>query len=89
MIEKAGLTDEMLLCCAQRRGATSAAGEPEIPQSADQPDAGGHRRTVQKHRGEFLFDLLLPSQAPPNTSFIVKPSIQLLHYTSNLKKKPL
>lgn len=42
--------------CVQRRGATSAAGEPEIPQSADQPDAGRRRRTVQKHRGEFLCD---------------------------------
>lgn len=39
--------------CVQRRSSTSAPGEPEIPQSADQPDAGGRGRTVQKHRGEF------------------------------------
>lgn len=39
--------------CIQRRCPTSAPGEPEIPQSADQPDAGGRGRTVQKHRGEF------------------------------------
>lgn len=39
--------------CVQRRCSTSAPGEPEIPQSADQPDAGSRGRTVQKHGGEF------------------------------------
>lgn len=50
--------------CVQRCCATSAAGEPEIPQSADQPDAGGHWRAVQKHCGEFLFDQVLQLRTP-------------------------
>lgn len=35
-------------CCT-----AAAAGEPAVPQSADQPDAGGCRRTNQKYSGEF------------------------------------
>ncbi|TMS22131.1 Inhibitor of nuclear factor kappa-B kinase subunit alpha [Larimichthys crocea] len=38
----------------QRCCAASAAGEPEVPHSADQPDAGGCRRPEQKHRGPRL-----------------------------------
>lgn len=39
----------------QWRCSSTPAGEPEVPQSADQPDAGGCRRAGQQHRGEFLF----------------------------------
>lgn len=44
---------QSLCVCPQWCCTAAAAGEPEVPQSADQPDAGGRWRTDQKHRGEF------------------------------------
>lgn len=51
--EEVGLVWLSRLFVVQWRCSATAAGEPEVPQSADQPDARGRRRTSKEHSGEF------------------------------------
>lgn len=66
-------------CCPQWCCPTPAPGEPEVPQSADQPDAGSCWWTGQKYSGESHDSLCYGFCCEIN-------ECKILYYTTNVQK---